>query len=119
MSLNLDPPTSIRLARAEIGYTGSCFYRDNFPSSTATGVQSQYFQQCWTEMDKENKLKILSEPKASPIRNGLHSDLIEMLYIVRNAAVHGELDYLDEKNNQTARTGLTLLNALIKNILRP
>ncbi len=46
----------------------------------------------------------------------LPSDLIETLYNVRNCAIHGELDFLDEADNRAARAACDLLDCLLQDI---
>jgi len=46
----------------------------------------------------------------------LASDVVETLYNVRNVAMHGSLDFLNEQDNAAARTAYDLLDSLIRDI---
>jgi hypothetical protein len=46
----------------------------------------------------------------------LGADVIETLYNLRNIAVHGALDFLQERDNAVARAGYDLLDSLIHNV---
>ena len=64
----------------------------------------------------EDSLKSLTELAASPELTPFAHDIVETLYNLRNVAVHGSLDFLDERDNVAARAGCDLLDSLIRNI---
>lgn len=92
--------------------TGCCFYR-NTPST----LQSQY---CAIQMiDKFRAIPALNNMVSlyeSTNITTLTEDTIEMLYNVRNTAIHGSLDFLEETDNSAAKAASEALDSLIQDI---
>jgi hypothetical protein len=92
--------------------TGCCFYRD-----TPSTLESQH---CAIQMvDKFRAIpdlaKVVSLFESSGITT-LPQDTIEMLYKVRNTAMHGSLDFLVEADNTAAKAASEALDSLIQDI---
>jgi len=98
----------------KIRHVGSCFYRE---SQSTSAPQSIFYDACWTAIEKDLNLVILKDLRASSHNPGICSDLLEMLYVVRNKAVHGTLDFVDERHNTVSRSGLFLLQAIIEKLI--
>ena len=46
----------------------------------------------------------------------IHHDTIELLYSVKNTAIHGDLDFLIESDNSSARAACEALDSLLQDI---
>jgi len=97
------------LSQWGIGVAGDCFYKVNGqPSKDMPGRLADVIQ-------SEASLQPLNQ-----IVNGSASyvaDVAEMLYTLRNDAVHGDLDFLNPNQNDLARAGFELMVDLIKFVL--
>ena len=92
--------------------TGCCFYRD-----TPSILESEY---CANKMvDKFRaipELNILVSLVESNEVTPIYKDVIEMLYNIRNTAIHGNLDFLIKADNQAAKSACEVLDSLIQDI---
>lgn len=64
----------------------------------------------------EASLKPLADLADSTSPTTFSEDIVETLYNMRNAAMHGSLDFLKEEDNAAARAGYDLLDSLIRDI---
>lgn len=92
--------------------TGCCFYRD-----TPSTLGAEY---CANQMvDKFRtipELNILVSLVDSQDTTSISQDVIEMLYNVRNTAIHGSLDFLIREDNLAAKSACESLDSLIQDI---
>lgn len=112
-----DKGISSILAFGGITSIGSCFFRDPLQSLPAD-PDRHFFEHCWSLIEADQDLQMLNNLRLFNAIADLPADIIEMLYLVRNAAVHGDLDFLDTSNNGVARSGLFLLNEIIAEIVK-
>jgi hypothetical protein len=99
-----------------IAHVGSAFFRDTPAIPAPTGLTIAYFDRCWQLIDADNRCAELTELSRSAIAPGLASDLLELLYLVRNGCVHGTLDFLVPEDNRVAREAHHLLEVLLNRI---
>lgn len=98
-----------------IGATGCCFYR--LPDTAkATDPAHELARMSRDAFCNEDSLKSLTKLADSTELTPFAHDIVETLYNLRNVAVHGSLDFLDERDNAAARAGCDLLDSLIRNI---
>lgn len=98
-----------------VGATGCCFYRMNPPVIILPNTK-RLAELTLQELKTVKALDVLVLMIDSTKPTDLGSDIIETLYNLRNAAVHGDLDFLKEEDNAVARAGLDLLDLLIRNV---
>lgn len=98
-----------------VGTTGCCFYRVALPTiiSSDTSALAQLTLQ---ELRTVTTLSGLVSLIDSNTPTDLGADILETLYNLRNIAVHGQLDFLQERENAAARAGYDLLDSLIRNV---
>lgn len=100
------------LSMKQISFSGAMFYRDPIVGPLPAD-RRPYAEACWQSITSNPALTELADLGRSSIGIGLHHDILEMVYIVRNAAVHGDLDFLAPSHNEVARTALTVLDGLV------
>jgi hypothetical protein len=98
-----------------IGATGCCFYRVTTPASISSNTRA-LAQLTLQELRTVGTLRELVYLIDSSTPTYLGADVIETLYNLRNIAVHGALDFLQERDNAVARAGYDLLDSLIHNV---
>jgi hypothetical protein len=92
--------------------TGCCFYR-NIPPSTGNKSKARELVNAFRAIPKlADFVSMIDSVETSSIVN----DTIETLYNVRNTAMHGSLDFLDQQDNQAAHSACDVLNSLIQDI---
>ena len=96
-----------------IDFAGRTFTRDATVTST---TRVHYADACWAAIDSTPSLCQLSALAISPIAPGPAHDLMEMVYLVRNLAVHGTLDFLDPTHNAVAQAALSILDRLVQEV---
>lgn len=96
-----------------VNATGCCFFRCKPQGSTGTTRLAHSLAQLFRHKDELQGLVNLID---SDDPTDLASDVIETLYNVRNVAVHGNLDFLNEKDNAAARAAYDALDSLIRDI---
>lgn len=92
--------------------TGCCFYRDTPSTSEAV----QYGTQLINKFRSINELSTLVSLAESQNITSIAEDTIEMLYNVRNTAIHGDLDFLIKEDNLAAKSASEALDSLIQDI---
>ncbi len=100
------------LPALNIGATGCCFYRVTSPaiiSSDTRALAELTLQELRTVVTLGGLVSLID----SSAPTDLGADVIETLYNLRNIAVHGALDFLQERDNAVARAGYDLLDSLI------
>lgn len=95
--------------------TGCCFYRAPIPVG-AIAFTSTLAMMTLSGFRAENSLSSLVSLADSTNPTPLAADIVETLYNLRNVAMHGSLDFLNENDNAAARAGYDLLDALIRDI---
>ncbi len=99
--------------------TGSCFYRDIPNSDTTFPNNSIHYSGLMVDiMRAKPELSQLVELIDSTTITSIENDTIELLYNVRNTAVHGTLDYLNVDDNSAARAASDCLCSLLKDIIQ-
>jgi hypothetical protein len=98
-----------------IGATGCCFYRVMSPASISSDTRA-LAQLTLQELRTVVTLSDLVGLIDSSTPTDLGADILETLYNLRNIAVHGALDFLQERDNAVARAGCDLLDSLIRNV---
>jgi len=98
----------------QIRHVGSCFYGE---PQVASVMQSRLYDAIWNSIENDALLATLSGLKKSTHKSGICSDVLEMLYLVRNNAVHGTLDFIDKTHNVVSRSGVFLLQAIIEKLV--
>jgi hypothetical protein len=95
--------------------TGCCFYKGTITvgSASPTSVLANMTLSGFRAKESLSTLVNLAE-SAKP--TSLAEDIVETLYNLRNVAIHGDLDFLNENNNAAARAGCDLLDALLRDI---
>lgn len=97
--------------------TGCCFYRDVPNSDTTFPTNSAHYSALMVDiMRTKPQLSQLVQLIDSTTISTIENDTIELLYNVRNTAVHGTLDYLDGNDNSAARAASDCLSSLLKDI---
>lgn len=98
---------------SKISNVGSAFFKDlTLPDPGLNPL----LQECWQGIESDQSyadIVALRDWSATP---GVVPDLMEMLYLVRNHAMHGELDFVDESHNAVSSAGLFLLQGIIEAI---
>jgi hypothetical protein len=98
-----------------IGATGCCFYRVTSPASISSDTRALAqltLQELRTVVSLSDLVGLID--CSTPTELG--ADILETLYNLRNIAVHGELDFLQERDNAVARASYDLLDSLIRNV---
>lgn len=94
-------------------YTGRAFYRDT-PKKPSEPVANFFAQDVLTAFRSTPELtelvKLIDEPSPAP----LTSDVVEMIYTTRNAAIHGSLDFLVDEDNRAARAALDVIEIILR-----
>ena len=98
----------------QIRHVGSCFYGE---PQVASAMQSRLYDAIWNSIENDALLATLSDLKISTHKPGICSDVLEMLYLVRNNTVHGTLDFVDKTHNAASRSGAFLLQAIIEKLV--
>ena len=92
--------------------TGCCFYRHT-PSTLESNYCAKQMVDKFRLIPELNLLVALAD--STDVTN-LTQDTIEMLYNVRNTAMHGSLDFLVKKDNLAAKSACEALDSLIQDI---
>jgi len=92
--------------------TGCCFYRD----TPSTSEPKHYGDQLINKFRSINELSTLVSLADSQNITSITEDTIEMLYNVRNTAIHGDLDFLVKEDNLAAKSASEALDSLIQDI---
>ena len=95
--------------------TGCCFYRGPVDTGLPAGT-TVYANRMVDLFRAAPPLAELVHMIESADPTNLASDVVETLYNVRNVAMHGSLDFLNEQDNAAARTAYDLLDSLIRDI---
>ena len=95
--------------------TGCCFYRGAVDTGLPAGTKG-YGNRMVDLFRSSPSFAELVHMIESPDPTDLASDVVETLYNVRNAAMHGSLDFLNEQDNATARAAYDLLDSLVRDI---
>jgi len=98
-----------------VGATGCCFYRVAPPISISSATRA-LAQLTLQELRTVTTLSGLVSLIESNTQTEFGADILEMLYNLRNIAIHGALDFLQERDNAAARAGYDLLDSLIRNV---
>lgn len=98
----------------QIRHVGSCFYGQ---PQVASAMQSRLYDAFWNSIENDAHLATLLDLKKSTHKPDICSDVLEMLYLVRNNAVHGMLDFVDKTHNAVSRSGVFLLQAIIEKLV--
>jgi len=106
------------LAHRNVEHVGPVFYRhDRSNPSSPPPIEQAYFDECWQRIDQQPELQTLANLSRSAVRDGLASDILEMLYVVRNGCVHGEWDFLlNADQNRCARDALIVLEHVLAHL---
>ncbi len=92
--------------------TGCCFYRD-----TPSALKSEYYaNQMIDKFRTIPELNALVSLVESQDITSISEDIIEILYNVRNTAIHGDLDFLIKEDNLAAKSACEALDSLIQDI---
>jgi hypothetical protein len=98
-----------------VGATGCCFYRVTPPASISLETRALAkltLQELRTVTTLNGMVSLIDSNTPTDIG----TDILETLYNLRNIAVHGTLDFLQERDNAAARAGYDLLDSLIRNV---
>ena len=98
-----------------VGATGCCFYRVTPPASISSETRA-LAQLTLQELRTVTTLNGMVSLIDSNTPTDLGADILETLYNLRNIAIHGALDFLQERENAAARAGYDLLDSLIRNV---
>jgi hypothetical protein len=98
-----------------VGATGCCFYRVTPPASISLETRA-LAQLTLQELRTVTTLNGMVSLTDSNTPTDIGTDILETLYNLRNIAVHGTLDFLQERDNAAARAGYDLLDSLIRNV---
>ena len=99
--------------------TGCCFYRDSPNTDPTFPNNSEHYSSIMVEiMRTKPEISQLVELIDSSTITSITNDTIELMYNVRNTAVHGTLDYLDNNDNSAARAASDCLSSLLKDIIQ-
>ncbi len=98
-----------------VGATGCCFYRVTAPTNISSDTR-ELAQLTLQELRTVTTLSGLVNLIDSNTPTDLGADILETLYNLRNIAIHGVLDFLQERDNAAARAGYDLLDSLIRNV---
>ena len=95
--------------------TGCCFYRG--PADTSLPAGTTGHANRMVELFRADPcLAALVQLIESANPTDLGSDVVETIYNVRNVAMHGSLDFLNEWDNAAARAAYDVLDSLIRDI---
>ena len=95
--------------------TGCCFYNGEIDATLPAG--SLHWANRMVEVfETKPELGELVNLVRSENKTTLENDVMETLYNVRNVAMHGSLDFLNEKDNAIARAAFDLLDSLIRDV---
>lgn len=95
--------------------TGCCFFRGDIDISLPVNT-SHYANRMLVRFQAKPELQELVNLAKSTNPTALSSDVMETLYNVRNVAVHGSLDFLNEHDNAAARAAYDALDSLVRHI---
>ena len=70
----------------------------------------------WSEIERKPALNELMSVSNMRRKADLHEDLIQHIYVVRNAAMHGAKDWQEKIDNEITRTALVLIRDLNEDI---
>lgn len=94
--------------------SGCCFYKCNQTTDPPENIH--FAGDVLNRFRSRDELQSLVNLINSSSSTDLASDVIETLYNVRNTAMHGSLDFLNEQDNAAARAGYDALDSLIRDI---
>lgn len=103
------------LAALGVHASGCCFFRRSIPVGLAESTTA-FAKLALDQFRAEASLKPLADLADSTSPTTFSEDIVETLYNMRNAAMHGSLDFLKEEDNAAARAGYDLLDSLIRDI---
>jgi hypothetical protein len=99
-----------------IKFAGSMFYRDD-TVQLIDASRKPFAEACWNGILHDPELGGLVDLANSHIAPGLQHDVMEMIYVVRNRAVHGDLDFMERAHNRVARSALAVLDRIVSELL--
>lgn len=99
--------------------TGCCFYKGTPNTDPAFPNNSSHYSGLMVDiMRTKPELSELVNLIDSTTITSILNDTTELMYNVRNTAVHGTLDYLDKNDNSAARAASDCLSSLLKDIIQ-
>ena len=73
--------------------------------------------QFWSDISNDGRLVRVWELSESRASDTLCPDIVEMLYLARNMAIHGTLDPAIKQHNEIARTALQVLDNIVERLV--